>query len=98
MERKERDESSSKLEEALRELTGVEPTGETAENEVLLDRMLLGDLLKMLNGRQREIIVRHYFYDQTQTQIAAQLGISQVQVSRIERKILGQMRAKLEET
>ena len=64
----------------------------------LLDRMLLGDLLKMLNGRQREIIVRHYFYDQTQTQIAAQLGISQVQVSRIERKILGQMRAKLEET
>ncbi|WP_337377683.1 sigma factor-like helix-turn-helix DNA-binding protein, partial [Clostridium sp.] len=33
-----------------------------------------------------------------QTQIAAQLGISQVQVSRIERKILGQMRAKLEET
>lgn len=56
--------------------------GETAENEVLLDRMLLGDLLKMLNGRQREIIVRHYFYDQTQTQIAAQLGISQVQVSR----------------
>ena len=72
--------------------------GETAENEVLLDRMLLGDLLKMLNGRQREIIVRHYFYDQTQTQIAAQLGISQVQVSRIERKILGQMRAKLEET
>ena len=33
MERKERDESSSKLEEALRELTGVEPTGETAENE-----------------------------------------------------------------
>lgn len=72
--------------------------GGTAENEVLLDRMLLGDLLKMLNGRQREIIVRHYFYDQTQTQIAAQLGISQVQVSRIERKILGQMRAKLEET
>ena len=72
--------------------------GETAENEVLLDRMLLGDLLKMLNGRQREIIVRHYFYDQTQTQIAAQLGISQVQVSRIERKILGQIRAKLEET
>lgn len=48
--------------------------GETAENEVLLDRMLLGDLLKMLNGRQREIIVRHYFYDQTQTQIAAQLA------------------------
>lgn len=76
--------------------TGI--AGETAENEVLLDRMLLGDLLKMLNGRQREIIVRHYFYDQTQTQIAAQLGISQVQVSRIERKILGQMRAKLEET
>ena len=74
------------------------PASAGEETGLLLDRMLLGDLLKMLNGRQREIIVRHYFYDQTQTQIAAQLGISQVQVSRIERKILGQMRAKLEET
>lgn len=71
--------------------------GEEAEDDLLVNRILLGELLKMLDGRQREIIVRRYFYNQTQTQIAAQLGISQVQVSRIERKILGQMRAKLEE-
>ena len=71
---------------------------ENNEHEALINRMVLKELLSSLEEGEREIIVRHYFYDQTQTQIAEQLGISQVQVSRIERKILGQMRAKLEET
>lgn len=62
---------------------------------MLLDRMVLGELLKSLEKKQREIIVRRYFYNQTQTQIAEILGISQVQVSRMERKILREMREKL---
>jgi RNA polymerase sporulation-specific sigma factor len=57
--------------------------------------MVLGELLKSLEKKQREIIVRRYFYNQTQTQIAEILGISQVQVSRMERKILREMREKL---
>lgn len=69
--------------------------GETEENEILLDRMVLGELLKALDKKQREIIVRRYFYNQTQTQIAEILGISQVQVSRMERRILKEMRDKL---
>lgn len=69
--------------------------GETEENELLLDRMVLGELLKSLDEKQREIIVRRYFYNQTQTQIAQILGISQVQVSRMERRILKEMRDKL---
>lgn len=68
---------------------------EKEENEMLLDRMVLGELLKSLEKKQREIIVRRYFYNQTQTQIAEILGISQVQVSRMERKILREMREKL---
>ena len=40
-------------------------------------------------------IVRRYFLNQTQTQIAGILGISQVQVSRLEKKILKQMKEKL---
>jgi len=85
--------------ERLREhLTRFAWEGFTPDNmQHLTDEMNRVALLNKEEG-EREIIVRHYFYDQTQTQIAAQLGISQVQVSRIERKILGQMRAKLEET
>ena len=73
----------------------IEVPEEKEENEMLLDRMVLGELLKSLEKKQREIIVRRYFYNQTQTQIAEILGISQVQVSRMERKILREMREKL---
>ena len=48
-----------------------------------------------LAPKEREIIVRRYFYNQTQSAIAAELSISQVQVSRLEKKILRQMREKL---
>ena len=68
---------------------------EREEHEELLDRMVLGELLKALDRQQREIIIRRSFYNQTQTQIAKLLGISQVQVSRMERKILKEMRRML---
>lgn len=66
------------------------------EQEELLNRMVLKELLQGLTGQQREIIVRRYFFDQTQTQIAGALGISQVQVSRLEKRILKEMRGRLE--
>lgn len=68
---------------------------EKEEHEELLDRMLLGELLKTLEKKEREIIIRRYFYNQTQTQIAKILGISQVQVSRMEKRILKEMRERL---
>ena len=68
---------------------------EREDQEELLNRMVLGQLLKSLDKKQREIIVRRYFYNQTQTQIADSFGISQVQVSRMERRILKEMREKL---
>lgn len=68
---------------------------EKEENEELLNRMVLGELLKTLDKKAREIIVRRYFYNQTQAQIAQVLGISQVQVSRMEKKILKDMKARL---
>lgn len=61
-------------------------------NEELLDRMLLGQLLKTLEGMERELIMQRYFQDRTQAQVAAALGISQVQVSRLEKKILLRLR------
>ena len=79
-------------------LTILDRVGEEGkEQEQLLDRMVLGDLLKALDKKQRELIIRRYFYNQTQAQIASVLGVSQVQVSRMERRILREMKRRLEE-
>lgn len=67
-------------------------TDEREQQEELLNRMVLEELLKRLNEKDREIIMRRYFENETQSQIAADMNISQVQVSRLEKKILRRMR------
>ncbi len=69
--------------------------GEDAEKEKLLDHMLLGQLLDTLEPRDRDLICMRYFRNMTQTQIASSLGVSQVQVSRMEKKILRSLREKI---
>ncbi len=61
-------------------------------NEELLNRMLLNQLLSLLDEREQEIIRLRYFQDQTQIQVAKRLGMTQVQVSRAEKKILRKLR------
>lgn len=63
-----------------------------AEKEEVVNRMLLGQLLNELDEKERKLIEYRYFRDMTQMQVAKCLGISQVQVSRLEKKILKQMR------
>ncbi len=66
------------------------------ENEgTTINKIALSELIKRLPEREKKIIILRYFKDKTQTQIAKQLGISQVQVSRIEKKILSTMRESL---
>ena len=60
-----------------------------------VDRVTLKELLGGLEPRDRTIIMLRYFSDQTQSQVAARLGISQVQVSRLENRILAQLRRRL---
>ena len=60
--------------------------------EKLLNRIFLEELLGRLPAKERQLIYMRYFQDMTQAQIAGKLGISQVQVSRMEKKILQQMR------
>lgn len=55
-------------------------------------RLTLSALLRDLTPRERMLIVRRYFKSHTQTQIARDMGVSQVQVSRMEKRILGQLR------
>lgn len=69
---------------------------ESNHHEELLNRMVLKELMEGLTEEQRQIIIRRYFYNQTQTQIAGELGISQVQVSRLEKRILKEMRTRYE--
>ena len=52
------------------------------------DKLLLKNLLAALDERERRVIILRYFRNQTQADIARRLGISQVQVSRIEQKVL----------
>lgn len=66
------------------------------EGEELVDRIALKEALRGLDEKSRQIIVMRYFKDKTQVQVAKMLGISQVQVSRIEKKVLFQMRKDLE--
>ena len=57
--------------------------------------MVLKEVLKELNPQEQRIIFARYFENKTQTVIASHLGISQVQVSRMEKKILLELRKKL---
>ena len=68
---------------------------EEDEQTKLVDKITVLEMIKNLNFRDREIIDLRYFKDKTQTQVAKILGISQVHVSRIEKKILNDFRNKL---
>ncbi len=61
----------------------------------VLDKMLLKDAIMKLKDRDRKIIILRYFRDKTQSEVADELGVSQVQVSRLESKILKQMAKEL---
>ena len=65
--------------------------GDTEKDKVL-NHMLLEQLLGRLDDKERELINMRYFQDKTQVEVAKYLGISQVQVSRMEKRILLQLR------
>lgn len=61
----------------------------------LIDKIAIRQILDSLDTRERQIIILRYFKEKTQVQIAKLLGISQVQVSRIEKKILKDIKLKM---
>ncbi|WP_040951257.1 RNA polymerase sporulation sigma factor SigF [Gorillibacterium massiliense] len=60
--------------------------------EKWFDRMALNEAIETLSERERLIVYLRYYRDQTQSEVASRLGISQVQVSRLEKKILQSIR------
>lgn len=65
------------------------------EEEIITNQIVIRQLINELQDRDKEIILLRFYKEKTQTEVAKILGISQVQVSRIERKILNSMKIKL---
>ena len=64
--------------------------------EETVDRIFISQVLERLSPKERQVITMRYMLDQTQSSIAKKLGISQVQVSRIEKKAILSMRSMTE--
>lgn len=65
---------------------------EDYEKEKVLNHMLLTQAMESLDGTERELIYLRYFQEKTQTEVAKKMGVSQVQVSRMEKRILIRLR------
>ena len=79
-----------------KELTLIDKLDDGNSIDKELDKMLLYNIIKDLNPRDKKIIILRYFRDKTQSEIAKYLGVSQVQVSRLETKILKEIKSKVE--
>ena len=62
------------------------------EEEIITNKLAIGQLIKDLKERDKKLMLLRYYKEKTQSQVADILGISQVQVSRIEKKILENMK------
>ena len=70
-------------------------SSEKDETDTMINRIFIKELLNKMDSRDRQIIMLRYFNGKTQSQVAKMLNISQVQVSRIEKKILNKMKIEL---
>lgn len=68
---------------------------EEPEKEAVLNQMVIEQLLGMLGEQEKKLIELRYFENKTQNEVAGILGMSQVQVSRMEKKILLRLREKM---
>ena len=88
--------ASSEVESLHKEVSLMDRLPWRAEpEEAVLDHLLLKELLGGLEKEERQLIYLRYFADRTQAQAGKELGISQVQVSRLEKKILKSMREQI---
>ena len=60
--------------------------------EKYIDKLTIRELIENLSAREKQVIIMRYYMDKTQSEIAKALGVSQVQVSRIENKVLKEMK------
>lgn len=68
--------------------------GTELNEEKLLDKVMISQLLQTLEVDERRLIVLRYFADKTQAEISKELNLSQVAVSRLEKKVLKKLKEK----
>ena len=83
------------FEDGTNSLLLIDRLNQDNSHEAMLDNLLLKETLKQLDSRDKKIILLRFFRDKTQSEIAKMLGVSQVQVSRLENKVLEKLRDKL---
>lgn len=66
-------------------------------SEKLINKIVLRDMIKKLDAREKRIIIMRYYLDKTQGEIAKIMNVSQVQISRIENKILNSFKNNISE-
>ena len=69
-------------------------SGENEEDKVLIN-MALRQAIETLPSREKHILLLRYYKEKTQSEVAKIMGVSQVQISRIEKKLLGILRKKI---
>ena len=77
--------------------TIMESIEDTDRTENMIDKIVLNDLLKELPSKDKKLIALRYFEDKTQSEIADILNVSQVQVSRLENKIISKLKSKFKQ-
>ena len=75
------------------ELVDKLPSNEREDD--MVDKILLRSMIEKLPERERNVIIMRYYRDNTQSEIAEALGVSQVQISRIENKIIKQFKSQI---
>lgn len=63
--------------------------------EEIINRVMISDLLKALDSREKSIVILRYFKGKTQAEISEIIGVSQVQISRLEKKIIEKLKRKI---
>jgi len=73
----------------------IDRLSDSTTEEDMLDKLTLKDCIQKLQQREKLLIVLRYYKDKTQSEIAKILGVSQVQVSRLESKIIEKLKKQL---
>lgn len=68
---------------------------EEDKSEILLDKLLLKEAISLLPEREKKIVLLRYYRGKTQSEVAMMLGVSQVQISRLETKIIDKLKNKI---
>ena len=78
------------------DLTLMDKISDNFSVDKFFDKLTMRDMIEKLTAREKQIIIMRYYLDKTQSEIAKELGVSQVQVSRIENKVLKELKEEID--